>query len=80
MSKRLLYDFQCVRHDVFEALVDPETVTLPCPICNNPSSRKLAAPTIGLEGWSLSFPTAADRWARNHIEAAKIASKREDES
>lgn len=80
MSKRLLYDFECGIGHKFEKLVSQDEIVVPCVICNNPSSRKLSAPTIGLEGWSLSFPTAADRWARNHIEAAKIASKREDES
>jgi hypothetical protein len=77
MAKLLMYDFACGHGHSFEKLVRQDETTVPCIVCNNPSSRKLATPTINLEGWSLSFPTAADRWARNHEEAAKIASKRE---
>lgn len=74
--KKLLYDFQCVDFHKFEALVEPDIESTTCPTCGLRSTRLISTPTIKLNGWSMHFPTAADKWANQHEEAARIANKR----
>jgi hypothetical protein len=78
MSKLIFFEYECVSHGTFEKLGREAEQHTPCPVCSKPSLRRISAPRISLEGWSLSFPTAADKWARNHIEAAKIARERDE--
>jgi len=79
VSKYSYYDFKCPDGHDSEQLVVPGTTQVGCHQCNKTASRMLSMPTIGLEGWSLSFPTAADRWARKHEEAVKVARERNAE-
>jgi hypothetical protein len=74
-----MFDFRCSAGHQHEQLVGQGVHTVPCRQCNNPANRLIGTPTIGLEGWSMSFPTAADRWARKHEEAVKVARERNAE-
>lgn len=70
------FDFQCAKEHVTEHLVDSEVTVVECPHCRNDASRLISTPRIKLEGITGAFPTAADRWARNHEEATRVAYKK----
>lgn len=72
MSRRM-FEFKCDSQHVTESLVELETQTLQCSVCGETATRMLSTPRIALNGWNMHFPTAADRWARNHEEAARVA-------
>lgn len=77
---RRMYEFLCPEHGLQEALRPSETTTIICPRdgCTREAQRAISKPRIRLEGISGSFPTAADRWARVHEEAARVANKRNE--
>jgi predicted nucleic acid-binding Zn ribbon protein len=64
-----MYEFVCGEcHHVTEKLTGYETVEVQCLACGNPAGRKVSAPAIKLEGWSGSFPGAANKFNRIHRE------------
>lgn len=75
----ILNDYECQEcGHVFEELADRDA-RIPCPVCNAPSKRLIAAPRIdprlGLD--PEGFPTMADKWARVRRQRAKIESSRD---
>jgi hypothetical protein len=70
---RILNDFECKNHHISEHLVDGSVHSVQCPHCDLLAHRKLAAPRSKLEGITGAFPTAYDRWATVHEQAAKVA-------
>lgn len=57
-----LYEFKCFSCDNhFEELTE-YVKTISCPKCNSNADKIISAPRISLEGWSGSFPGAADAW------------------
>ncbi len=70
---RIINDFQCSEGHTTEHLVEYTQNTVVCPVCGKRAQRKLAAPRSKLEGITGSFPSAADRWAKVHEQAAKVA-------
>lgn len=71
-----LFEFECNAGHRFEALTKYSEKQVACKHCENVALRVISTPRINLEGWSMSFPTAADKWARNHYEAHRVARKR----
>ena len=58
----ILRDYRCNHCEhKFEAFVDSK-----CPKCGGDTRRLVSAPAFHLEGISGHFPTAADKWARDH--------------
>ena len=76
MSKLLMFDFECPQDHRFESLVHSGQLDTPCPTCGEQAKRLVSIPRISLEGYTGDFPTAADAWARKHIEGTRIAEKR----
>ena len=73
-----IYEFACdVCHTVTEKLTGYETVEVQC-LCGETAKRKVSAPAIKLEGWSGSFPGAANKFDRIHRE--KLAAERKANS
>ena len=70
---RILNDFQCSEGHITEHLVEYTQNTVVCPVCGKEAQRQLAAPRSKLEGITGSFPGAADRCAKVHEQAAKVA-------
>lgn len=60
-----LRDFRCSKGHVTELLVDDETKQVRCD-CGEESKRIITPITFTLEGYSGHFPTAADKWTREH--------------
>ncbi|NBW38012.1 MAG: hypothetical protein EBR30_23925 [Cytophagia bacterium] len=70
---KVMNDYECSQGHMSEHFVDLLVGAVDCPHCNEVAYKRLTAPRIKLEGYSGSFPTAADRWTKNHIEATKVA-------
>ena len=75
---RRIFEFVCMMNHRTEAFVDTECHATPCKECGAIATRVISAPTMKLEGWSGSFPTAADSWVRKRTE--KIAQERKANS
>lgn len=71
------YDFVCENGHHIEKLTVYEAVRVQCD-CGEPAHRKISAPAIKLEGWSGSFPGAANKFDRIHRE--KLAAERKENS
>lgn len=68
----ILYDFTC--HDcghTDEYLVPKDTDTTPCKECQGNAARIISPVRFSLPGWDSGYPTAADKWARQHEKAGK---------
>lgn len=73
-----MYEFVCgVCNHTTEKLTGYETVQIQC-MCGENATRKVSAPAIKLEGWSGSFPGAANKFDRIHRE--KLAAERKANS
>ena len=72
-----MFDFVCESGHKFEKLVGYETTSLKCD-CGGSANRVISAPAINLEGWSGSFPGAANKFDRIHRE--KLAAERKANS
>ena len=71
MKLRKLFEFKCNGcKEVFEALTE-YTKTYTCPSCGEAADKIISLSRVSLEGYSGSFPGAADFWARKHEQAAK---------
>jgi hypothetical protein len=66
-----IFEFRCDKDHLTEKLVDDEVRSIECPHCRNEASRIISSPRISLEGITGAFPSAADKWARKHEQAAK---------
>lgn len=69
-----IYEYACEDGHKTEALTDYETVSVTCG-CGKEAFRALSAPAIKLEGWSGSFPGAANKFDRIHREKLKAEQK-----
>jgi len=67
MSLRM-FEFVCTNSHRTEALVDTEVHATPCKECGSEATRVISAPTMKLEGFTGSFPTAYDSWERKRSE------------
>ena len=70
---RIINDFQCSEGHTTEHLVEHTQNTVVCPVCGKRAQRQLAAPRSKLEGITGAFPSAYDKWAKVHEQAAKAA-------
>ena len=75
---RRIFEFVCINGHRTDAFVDTEVHVTPCRECGAESKRVMSAPTMKLEGWTGSFPTAYDSWERKRSE--KLAQERKQNS
>jgi hypothetical protein len=73
-----IFEFRCVKDHVSEKFVDDEVRSVECPHCHNEASRIISSPRIRLEGITGAFPSAAEKWARKHEEAARAYQKKNE--
>lgn len=73
-----IFEFRCAKEHITEKLVDDEIRTIECPHCHNDASRIISSPKINLEGITGAFPSAHDKWARKHEEAARAYQKKNE--
>lgn len=74
MAKRI-FEFICEQNHITEALVDDESRTIKCRDCSGVATRMISMPAIKLEGWSGSFPGAANKFDRLHRDKLKAELK-----
>ena len=72
---RRFFEFYCDNAHRTEAFVDDEIRNMPCKECGQDAHRIVSAPTMKLEGWTGSFPTAYDAWERKRAEKLKVERK-----
>lgn len=75
---RRFFEFYCENAHRTEAFVSEDTRNMPCKECGSPAERIVSAPSMKLEGWTGSFPTAYDAWERKRAE--KLAVERKQNS
>lgn len=66
-----VFEYACPIHGTFEKFQPTPADTFECATCGQPSERRISAVRSKLEGVTGDFPTAADKWARLHIEAGQ---------
>jgi putative FmdB family regulatory protein len=64
----IYYDFQCKDcHEVYEALVTPDTRERQCPECGLVATRLISKPHLDYRmGSDPDMPTMASKWAKMH--------------
>lgn len=67
-----VFDFQCENGHVTEHFVNSDTFIIACH-CGEVAHRVVSTPNFKLDGITGNFPTAADKWARDHKQAAAVA-------
>ncbi len=68
----MLFDFKCPDcHHQCEELVKRDIKHIGCPECGGIMDRVISPTRFKLEGLTGHFPTAADKWARQHEKAAR---------
>lgn len=67
-----VFDFKCKNEHKSEHFVNSEVFTVLCE-CGETAHRVISTPNFKLDGITGTFPTAADKWARNHKQAAAVA-------
>jgi ribosomal protein L37AE/L43A len=77
MSRRM-FEFVCANSHRTEALVHFSTQEHTCPVCGEVGKRVISAPTMKLEGFTGSFPSAYDSWERKRAE--KLVQERKQNS
>lgn len=73
-----MYEFVCENGHHTEKLTGYETAQVPCGDCGGVALKTISAPAIKLEGWSGSFPGAANKFDRIHRE--KLAAEQKANS
>jgi predicted nucleic acid-binding Zn ribbon protein len=73
-----MFDFVCLCGQRIEKLTDYETDSVQCGDCGSQAYKTISAPAIKLEGWSGSFPGAANKFDRIHRE--KLAAEQKANS
>ena len=71
---RRIYEFVCSNSHRTEAFVDETIHATLCKECGVKATRVISAPTMKLEAFTGSFPTAYDAWTRKRSE--KLAQER----
>lgn len=74
MAKRI-YEFLCKNSHISETYVESSVRNIKCNTCSEDAERIVSTPAIKLEGWSGSFPGAANKFDRIHREKLKAEQK-----
>ena len=71
---RRMFEFVCASGHRMDKLTDYESKSVPCD-CGETAHRVLSTPASKLEGWSGSFPGAANRFEKSHLDKLKAEQK-----
>jgi putative FmdB family regulatory protein len=71
----MIYEFKCEDGHISEYYlpVKERDSTQICKSCQKEAKRVISVPKFQLNGADLGFPTAADKWAREHEKAGKLS-------
>lgn len=63
---KTLFEFKCTScNNIHEELTEYKKESV-CPLCNAKADKIISLSRVSLEGYSGSFPSAADAWAKKH--------------
>jgi hypothetical protein len=68
-----VFDFRCENGHLFEDFVEQDVTTSRCG-CGANARKVIAQVNFALDGTDPGFPTAWDRWKKDHENAAKVKS------
>lgn len=71
-----VFDFVCADGHSTERFVNSAVVQSVCDECGKQATRVISKPSFKLDGVTGSFPTASDKWARVHEQAAAVSNKK----
>lgn len=71
-----VFDYQCNNEHVKEVFAHVAAPSITCSVCGETALRMVSSPRFKLDGITGSFPTASDKWARDHKQAAEVANKK----
>ena len=71
----ILHDFECSNGHVNEELVESGTDFILCKTCGETATRQITPVRFKLNGYDPGFPTAWDKWAKQHEKAGKAEPK-----
>lgn len=74
-----LFDFKCDEHGRFEGMARSNEETKACPECGKECPTVISPVRTWLDGTDPDFPTAWDRWAKDHEEKAREANRKAQE-
>jgi hypothetical protein len=66
----ILYDFRCKNGHITEELVKADTPSIRCE-CGEEATRTITPVRFTLDGTDPGYPTAHERWVREHERAGK---------
>lgn len=72
---RIMLEFRCPEHGVFEKLTHRVDTRHPCPTCGEDSNRIISTPRIRLDGTDPGFPDAYDAWEKKRAAKQVIEEK-----
>ena len=75
---RRIFEFVCTNSHRTEALVDSECYATLCKECGAEATKVMSAPSMKLEAFTGSFPTAYSQWNRKRAEKLAIEKKQAD--
>lgn len=67
----MIYDFRCTEGHITEHYVEAGVTQVRCE-CGAPATRIISGCRFHLKGSDDGFPTAHDRWVREHENAGKL--------
>lgn len=62
----IILDFQCAHGHTHEHFVPSDTQVVKCTSCHRNATRIISGTSFKLDGTDPAFPTAWDRWAKQH--------------
>lgn len=68
---RVIFDVVCTKCDNKDEVFGRRDDVFRCTVCSSESKRIISPVKCQLEGYSGSFPGAAMRWEREHINAGR---------
>jgi len=76
-----VYDYECTHCALVQErfVLGPNTRTVKCRGCAHDAKRLICAPMFRLPGDDpAGFPTAYDKWGKDHERGAKLAAKKNE--
>ena len=72
---RRLYDYKCSDGHVSEHYVYDDVREVDCPVCGAAAKRIITPINFHLDGTSGHFPTATDKWIRDHERGGRTSTE-----
>jgi len=65
----IILDFRCAHGHTQENFVPSDTQVVGCKTCGHNAKRIISGTSVKLDGTDPAYPTAGDKWAKQHEKA-----------